>query len=126
MNHLHIVTIASAMAMTLATGAHAQTAGNLLGAPLVAGGGVISAAAAGHAQIAPTVNRISPSVEPATDTVTNTLAVAGFGVTATGAGIQNNGVLVGASSTGGKPLVSVGATAAGNQGSLAAVLNGRH
>jgi len=126
MNHLHIVTIASAMAMTLATGAHAQTAGNLLGAPLVATGNVVYAVSAGHAQIAPTVNRVSPSVEPATDTVTNVLATSGFGVALTGANIQKNGVLVGASSTGGKPLVSVGATAAGNQGSLAAVLNGRH
>ena len=123
MKHLHSAAMVSILSMALASSANAQTAGNLLGAPLVAGGGVISAAAAGHAQIAPTVNRISPTVEPVTDTVTNVLAVAGFGVTAAGANVQNNGVLVGSSSTG-KPLVSVAATAPANQGSLVAVLNG--
>lgn len=123
MKQLQSAAIVSLLSMALATSVHAQTAGNLLGAPLVAGGGVLSAAAAGHAQIAPTVNRISPTVEPVTDTVTNVLAVAGGGVTAAGAGVQTNGVLVGSSSTG-KPLLSVGATAPANQGSLAAVLNG--
>lgn len=123
MKHLQSVAMVSFLSVALATGAHAQTAGNLLGAPLVAGGGVLSAASAGHAQIAPTVNRISPTAEPVTDTVTNVLGVAGSGVTGAGAGIQANGVLVGSSSTG-KPLVSVGATAPANQGSLAAVLNG--
>ncbi len=123
MKHLHCLAMVSLLSVALATAAHAQTAGNLLGAPLVAGGGVLSAAAAGHAQIAPTVNRISPTVEPVTDTVTNVLGVAGFGVASTGVSIQQKGVLVGSSSTG-KPLVSVGATAPANQGSLAAVLNG--
>ena len=124
MKHLQSAAVVSAVSMMLATGAQAQTAGNLLGAPLITAGSTLGTVAAGHAQIAPTVNRISPTVEPLTDTVTNTLAVTGFGVAATGVGIQKNGVLVGSSSTG-KPLLSVGATAPANQGSLAAVLNGR-
>ncbi len=123
MKHLRSVAMVSVLSMALATGANAQTAGNLLGAPLVAGGGVLSAAAAGHAQIAPTVNKISPTAEPLTDTVTTVLGQTGFGVTYAGKNIQDNGVVVGSSSTG-KPLVSVGNTNPAGQGSLAAVLNG--
>jgi hypothetical protein len=123
MKHFRFKATALVLSAALASGAQAQTAGNLLGAPLITTGSVLGSVAAGHAQIAPTVNKLSPTVEPVTDTVTNVLAVTGFGVASTGLGIQQKGVLVGSSASG-KPLVSVGATAAANQGSLAAVLNG--
>lgn len=122
--HKSVATIIASATFMFAAGANAQTAGNLLGAPVVTAGGLVSTAAAGHARIAPIVNRLSPTVEPVTDGVTNALAAAGAGVTSTGQSIQSNGLQVGSTSSG-QPLVSVGKTQASTQGSVAALLNGR-
>lgn len=105
------------------TAAQAQSAGNLLGTPVVVAGNLLTGAAAAHAGIAPTVNHVSPSAEPLTDGVTNAIGAAGAGTTSTGSEIQANGLRVGQTSSG-KPAVSVGATQPANQGSVAAVLNG--
>lgn len=104
--------------------AQAQTASNILGAPLVAAGNGVNGAAAAHAGIAPVVNAAAPSAENVTDGVTNAVAAVGAGVTGSGQRVQSDGLLVGQTSNG-QPLVSVGATAPGNQGRVASVLGGR-
>ena len=119
---LIVVTIAAGLGC--GTVAQAQTAGNLLGTPLVGAGNAVNGAAAAHAGIAPTVNAVSPSAENLTDGVTNGLAAVGAGATGSGQRIQSDGVLVGQTSSG-RPLASVGANAPANQGRAAAVLSGR-
>lgn len=124
MKSISISTLAALTALSLGTTASAQTAGNLLGAPLTGVGAVVSgAAAAHHAGPAQVVNGVSPTLAPATDGVTSALAAVGQGVTATGQGVQANGVVVG-TQAGQKPLLSVGTSNPASQGSLVSALNG--
>jgi hypothetical protein len=116
-----IVTI-GAIGLSISSVAGAQTAGNLLGAPVTAVGGVVSNLGTVHARIAPLVTTVVPSANPVADGVTSGIRAVGAGVTGTGNSIQANGLLVGSSA--GRPLVSVGAPPA-HQGSVAAVLNPR-
>ena len=109
--------------LTTASTGHAQMAGNLVGAPVTALGNAVTGLGAAHAGIAPTVSHLSPTVEPVTDGVTNAIVAAGTGISGTGQNASANGVQVGATSSG-RPLVSVGTSNPGQQGSLAAVLNG--
>lgn len=118
-----LVILAATVGFGMSTGAQAQSAGNLLGAPLVAGGNLLNGAAAAHAGIAPSVNQASPSVEPLTDGVTNAIAAAGAGASGSGSQVQANGLRVGSTSSG-QPIASVGATQPANQGTVAALFNG--
>lgn len=124
MKSISIVTIAAITGLSLGTSAPAQTAGNLLGAPLAGVGTAVSgAAAAHHTGPAQVVNSVSPTLAPATDGVSNALAAVGQGVTTTGQGVQANGVVVG-TQAGQRPLLSVGAGNPASQGSLVSALNG--
>ena len=80
----------------LASGAHAATVPSVVSTPVGAGvqsaGGVVSAAGAGHAGIAPTVYSAAPSLEPFADGVTNGLNSVGLGVKTSGQSIQNGGL----------------------------------
>ena len=110
------------IALSISSVSKAQTAGNLLGAPVTATGQVVSTVATVHAHVAPAVTALVPSAKPHADGVTGAVAAAGTGVTGTGNSIQANGLLVG--SSGGKPLVSVGANPS-HQGSVAAIANAK-
>lgn len=117
---------ALSIAILIPATAHAQSAGNLLGSPVVAAGNIVSGVAGLHHQaLAPTVNGVVPTVGAATDGVTNALGAVGSGVTVTGQAIQQNGVVVGGPTTGGAPLVSVGSSNPATQGTVAAVANGQ-
>jgi hypothetical protein len=125
MNFIVKCAVASFVALT-PLAAQAQTAGSLLGSPVVAAGNIVQGAAGLHHQaLAPTVTGVAPNIGAGlADGVTNGLANVGNGLTGTGHNIQANGVTVGGATTGGAPLVSVGASNPAQQGSVAALLNG--
>ena len=81
---------------SLAGGAHAGTVPGVVSTPVGAGvqsaGGVVSAAGAGHAGIAPTVYSAAPSLEPFADGVTNGLNSVGSGMKTSGQGIKGGGL----------------------------------
>ncbi len=74
----------------------AATVPSVVSGPFGAGvqsvGGVVSAAGAGHAGIAPTVYSAAPSLEPFADGVTNGLDSVGGGISASGQRIQTGGL----------------------------------
>ena len=82
----------------LGGGAQAATLPGVVSTPLGAGvqsaGGVVSALGQGHAGIAPTVYSAAPSLEPFTDSVTNSLKSVGGGLSGTGQLIQSGGLAV--------------------------------
>ena len=65
-----------------------------VGAAVQSAGGVVSAAGAGHAGIAPTVYAAAPNLEPFTDGVTKGLQSVGGGASSTGSLIQSGGLAV--------------------------------
>lgn len=118
-----IITIAALPTLFVCSAAQAQlTAGNVLGAPAVLGGNIVTGAAAGHAGIAPTVVQAAPQAEPLADGVTSALGAVGTGTTGTGQNIQQGGLQVGTTSSG-QPIASVGATQPGGVGKVVGVLN---
>ncbi len=122
MNRKYVAASIAFAIVSAGSAAHAQSAGNLLGAPITAVGNAVTGVGVAHAGIAPTVNNVSPTVEPATDGVTNAIVAAGTGISGTGQQASASGLRVGTTASG-RPLVSVGTTNPNQQGSVAAVLN---
>jgi hypothetical protein len=124
MKNVSVLVIAAFAGLSAAAPASAQSAGNLIGAPLVGAGVAVSGVAgAHHAGPAQVVNGVSPTLAPVTDGVTRAIGSVGDGVAGTGQSVQANGVVVG-TQAGQQPLASVGATNPAGQGSVVSVLGG--
>jgi hypothetical protein len=82
--------------MALAGLAHAAPLPSVVSTPVGAGvqsaGGLVSAAAQGHAGVAPTFYGAAPSLEPFADGVTNGLQSVGAGLSTSGKLIQSGGL----------------------------------